>query len=594
MRQRGSATTRTVLLTVLLLVIAALTGASLLTVWHRMRQQVTADFERELAHSVLVFRRADEERMRSLQREDDLLANLPSLKALMTTRDDRTIEDGAIEFWKVSGNDLFAITDGSLMIRAADLHGSPAGEELRRDLHAALQFTHKEYLVSAGHLFRYAVSPVYFGDRASGTLLGYVVTGYSIDAAHVTQLSMQADANTAFLNRNTILASSHDVPIAEAASLLDGTQPSQVQPVRFAGEPYLAVTLPLSEKATFPLFLMFYKSLRGPEREISEISRLLLMVGLCSVLAGSAVMVAVARSLTYPLELLARRVRAFGNGDSRLTVPRHGTREVQQLTADFETMQERITESNRARLENERLATIGIMASSVSHDLRHYLASIYANAEFLAAADVTEGERIEFLEDIRAAVQGTTEMLETLMIFSRTGASVRHAPEHVEVLLRRAVTQVKKHPDTRGVTISTVLASSDAVVAADGKQLERALYNLLLNASQSARFATAEPAVVAEVRAMSACVVVCVTDNGAGVSLAVQKTMFDPFVSAGKQNGTGLGLTLCRCIAQEHGGEVNLVRSAPGETVFELRLPRIGEGLAEKLSFMAQHAGGER
>jgi nitrogen-specific signal transduction histidine kinase len=65
-------------------------------------------------------------------------------------------------------------------------------------------------------------------------------------------------------------------------------------------------------------------------------------------------------------------------------------------------------------------------------------------------------------------------------------------------------------------------------------------------------------------------VIVKVIDNGAGVPEKIRNSLFEPFVSEGKQKGTGLGLTLARCIAVEHGGEVSLVSSRPGETIFQM------------------------
>jgi nitrogen-specific signal transduction histidine kinase len=58
------------------------------------------------------------------------------------------------------------------------------------------------------------------------------------------------------------------------------------------------------------------------------------------------------------------------------------------------------------------------------------------------------------------------------------------------------------------------------------------------------------------------------------LSDAIRDNLFEPFVSAGKQNGTGLGLTLAQCVAEEHGGSVRLVSSRPGETVFVLTIAR--------------------
>jgi nitrogen-specific signal transduction histidine kinase len=65
-----------------------------------------------------------------------------------------------------------------------------------------------------------------------------------------------------------------------------------------------------------------------------------------------------------------------------------------------------------------------------------------------------------------------------------------------------------------------------------------------------------------------------VQDNGAGVPDNIRHTLFEPFVSEGKQKGSGIGLTLAYCIAAEHAGEVILVSSRPGETIFRMTVHR--------------------
>jgi len=68
--------------------------------------------------------------------------------------------------------------------------------------------------------------------------------------------------------------------------------------------------------------------------------------------------------------------------------------------------------------------------------------------------------------------------------------------------------------------------------------------------------------------------VINVIDNGPGVPESIRQSLFEPFVSEGKQKGTGLGLTLAHCIALEHGGEVALISSHPGETIFQMKVAR--------------------
>jgi nitrogen-specific signal transduction histidine kinase len=65
---------------------------------------------------------------------------------------------------------------------------------------------------------------------------------------------------------------------------------------------------------------------------------------------------------------------------------------------------------------------------------------------------------------------------------------------------------------------------------------------------------------------------ISICDSGPGVADSIRETLFQPFVSAGKENGVGLGLTLAQHVAQEHGGEVRLEKSVPGETIFSILL----------------------
>ena len=128
--QRGIST-RLMLVAALLLVIASITIASLLVIRNSMRRQVLDDFSGDLSHSVETFQSFESQRLAALQRENALLADLPSLKALMTTSDERTIADGAIQFWQVGDNDLFALASSDGQVLAAYTQQVP-GHRWRR------------------------------------------------------------------------------------------------------------------------------------------------------------------------------------------------------------------------------------------------------------------------------------------------------------------------------------------------------------------------------------------------------------------------------------------------------------------------------
>ena len=501
--------------------------------------------------------------------ENALLADLPSLKALMTTRDRRTIDDGATEFWQVSESDLFALADSDGVVVTVKTREAGEAPHLAAPLQQLLGSKGKHYVIAGPHLFDIAVRPLFFGSEGRGSLLGYVLSGYAVDRSFVDVISQAAGVQAAFLSGRQALAGT--LMPAPEQQLASGT-PSQVS---IGGEDYLATETDLSKDANGPLRLAVLKSLAESHRAARDINRLVLLLGVAGLLFGTTLMLALSRMVTRPLELLADGVRAFGFGDAVYVLPRGGTQEVRELSNAFARMRREILDANEALLESERLATIGRMASSISHDFRHYLAAVYANAEFLSSPRLSEAERNELFAEIQIAVHGTTELIDSLLIFSKGGARLQRAAESMITVAERAIAMMKAHPESEGVTVdlcSTEPAQCIAVV--DAKQLERAVYNLLLNACQSARHSSAHRCVHVHVAAAPSTIVVTVTDSGAGVAEAVRASLFEPFVSEGKQSGTGLGLTLAQAIAAEHGGAVTLVSTRPGEAVFQLSVQR--------------------
>jgi signal transduction histidine kinase len=570
---------RTYVLLVLGMTVVTLIVTSLyvLIIRNRWRAQVTEDLSLDLEHSVTAFQDLQAERLGALERENALLAELPTLKALMTSGDDLTIQDGAVEFWQISGTDLFALADPHDRIVAAYTKSGTATSILQDGLKNLLISSGKQYLIDGKSLYACSLRPLYFGSDDDGTLLGYVISGVSIERT-VRQISQPTGVEETFLSSGKIVAStltpSLQTSFATQLSSLSGN-PRTPASVKLGDTHFLAATEDLSKTASSPLQLVVLKSLEPAEQSISRINRMVLSAGLLALLCGTVLMITLSRLVTRPLEELSKSVRAFGMGDVDHRIPRRGTEEVLELSAAFARMRNEIQQANRALIESERLATIGRMASSISHDFRHYLATIYANAEFLVGDRFSSKERAEIFADIRAAVLGTTDMIESLLIFSCTGASIKRSPELMATLLERAIALIRTHPDAEGVRIETRYGDpAETGVVVDGKQIERAIFNLLLNACQSVRTSANAARVLVTLEVREQKMIVNVIDNGAGVPETIRKSLFEPFVSEGKQKGTGLGLTLAGTIASEHGGEVILLSSRPGETIFQIKVAR--------------------
>jgi signal transduction histidine kinase len=103
--------------------------------------------------------------------------------------------------------------------------------------------------------------------------------------------------------------------------------------------------------------------------------------------------------------------------------------------------------------------------------------------------------------------------------------------------------------------------------------MERVFYNLLLNGCQAAQICGGHVAV--QVAEANGNLEIRVTDDGPGVEPSLLDKLFQPFVSHGKENGTGLGLTIAQKIVQDHDGTLHLESSVLGRTVMQIVLPRV-------------------
>ncbi|HEY2471521.1 MAG TPA: HAMP domain-containing sensor histidine kinase [Terracidiphilus sp.] len=237
-------------------------------------------------------------------------------------------------------------------------------------------------------------------------------------------------------------------------------------------------------------------------------------------------------------------------------------------------LQEGPNRRGQSRLvQADSISAIGMMACSISHDMRHSLSAIYANAEFLERHDICARMRADLLLEIREAVLAMTHRLDSLLQFGRSGRNNPLVHERVSLVVEKAIAAVKVHPDGRHVPI-TVGMFPPVEADINVTNLESAVYNLLLNACQAATCSTHIPEVKVQLAEVDERIYVTILDNGPGIPAPIRTTLFDPFVTAGKPDGTGLGLALARRVAEEHGGSVFLEDSNREGTAFTLSLTR--------------------
>jgi signal transduction histidine kinase len=283
----------------------------------------------------------------------------------------------------------------------------------------------------------------------------------------------------------------------------------------------------------------------------------------------------ISHTFTRPLSSLLAGVSALERGDFTYALDVRGRDEVAELARAFDRMRDSLHRTQQNLIESERLATIGRMASSISHDLRHSLAAIVANAEFLCESHLSHEQREELYGEVRAAVDRMTELIDSLLEFSRTRESLHPTYGSLRSTVEKAIQAVRSNPEFQRMKVA-VRQSGNADGWFDHRKLERAFFNLLLNACESG----VPGSVQIEIQICETLpgIEMKVSDNGRGIPSSVRNTLFEPFVSQGKENGTGLGLTVVQKIVQDHGGEVAVERTSPDGTVFRISLPRPAPG----------------
>ncbi len=571
---------QTQLLISTLLIICALTGSILLIVRQTVRSQIAEQVRDSTAASLHEFESVQLKLQIQLSRTAALLAELPTLKALMTSRDAPTIQDGSVPFWKLAGSDLFLLADsrGNVMglhLTREGLKASEAGEQLAASLENGEDST---WWFAGGRLYWVFLRSITAGVGNNEKQLGMVAIGYEVDSTIAEQLALVAGSKIVLAANGHVIASTFAPP--EESELQNQIFARVFDPgssssdLILGGENYRVDSVVLHDGPPSPVQCYVFVPLKRSIGFINQLNRTILVSGVSAVFFAFLLLRFVSGTITRPLDNLVAGVRALAGGDYMYSITPRGSSEVAELGESFSNMRGELLASQRKQIETERIAALGRAASSISHDLRHHLAALVANAEFLYEAEKLKLDRNEIYDEIRAASEQITELLDSLRDLADERRTITPVPASIDQTIRRAIEGVQGRPELRNRSI-LMTTTGDMSGVFDPKKMERAFFNLTLNACE----ATAERKGEVEIDILSTpeSFEIRVSDNGSGIPAAIRDTLFDPFVSSGKSNGTGLGLAIVSKIIHDHGGVVSVEHTSEMGTVFLIRLPRSQE-----------------
>jgi signal transduction histidine kinase len=552
--------------------------------WLVQRDVVRASYasvEQEAKASFQAYESLWKERANRLGTVSEILSTMSDVRAAFGTEDAATIRDTADELWsRVSKEDaFFLVADGQGRVVAS--LGQPNSFAVNDDLPvvraARVKFPAQAsgFVQKGDELFQVVVTPVYVQSQGGPVLLNTLVAGYRVDAGVAQTLKNSTGGSEyVFVSRNRVVTSTLTPAITAAIAprlLMNATDISN----------YLAVPTPLRDISGAQVGQLFIlRSLAGARERLAALRREIVALWLLALVAALFTTYFVARKIMQPVAELDRAAAEIAKQNYDYQINVRSQDELGRLAVTFQSMCESIREARKELIRHERISTIGQLSTSIVHDLRNPLAAIYAGAEMMMDSDMPAETTRRLARNIYRASRGIQDMLQELLDVVR-GTSSGSELCSLRDVISAAWNTVAPSADTRGIVLD-LRVGDELECPMERARMERVFANLFENAIEAMH---AGGSISIQGAADGDNIIVRVEDTGPGISASLHDRLFQPFVTAGKKNGLGLGLALSRQTLLDHGGDI-WADGAPGSqktgALFWLRLPKNRMGVTHE------------
>ncbi len=568
----------------MLAVVFLLTASVLVLVQARMRQQVRTDLASTLRTESRVYAEIERVRREQSQQSADLIANQSSLKALMSTNDRLTVDDGSQTILPTSHADLLILENPSGEMLALHAKSSDVTPSIVTPLMQASR-GNEDWWFIGGHLYDVNLVPIMAGSGTEERVLGRMALGHEITRASLLNSGDFGKSAFSLERDGRVLLSSLPADVwseLETALPEEKTPANSVREFQVRGERYLASFAELP--GDHPVRLYCLQSYDQATAFLHALNHMLLILGAVAVFVGALIAFLLSRQITRPLEQLVVGTQALQKGDFEFQIPVRGDDEVADLGRAFEEMRDSLKKSREGMLRSARLEAVGRLAGGVAHDFNNLVMIIKGYSDMLL--DSASPESRPHLEEIKRAGDRASALTRQLLAFSRKqilepqvldpNQTVRNMVKMLRVLI--------------GEDIELVTSLSDQIgrVQADPGQLEQVVMNLAVNArdampsggrlvieTQSCHLNEAYVATNAEA-SVGEYVLIAVTDNGTGMNKETMAQIFEPFFTTKEQGkGTGLGLATVYGIVKQSRGHVAVYSEIDHGTTFKVYLPAL-------------------
>lgn len=577
------------------LVAVVVAAGSILVVNNRFHEYTHEEDQVRLGHASGRFDTFQATKMRSLLAQAVNIANDPRLRGVLSTGDQATIREAAEKTQLLYKMDLFWVTDveGKVIYRVDQPQkwgDSIADLAVIRDVRNG--YDSGDLWIVGNILHQVAAVPVYSGR----TPIGILIVGQSFKNWINREFAQLTGMQIAFVTMDEAAESSliedNLQPLKEVLSeaqirqgwTMDslprvpwlGRGPNNTPPAgpfiefHFNGEPYAGSAFRLNDATNTPLATgLVFQSTKQREELLNKLQRALLYVGLVAIGFALIVSLVFANGLSRPIDELVKAAERLAQDDLDTPVPHSRGDELGVLAKEMDSMRQTLKDARTALIQSERLTTIGRMASSMTHDFRQPISTIHGFMQLMAMEGVTVEQRKNYSQLVLRQIERMQGMINELLDFARGEVRLNLQTVNLESFLQGIVENFEPEAKRKNIELRCDCGYHDTVVVDPGR-IERGIDNIVRNAMQAVdrnghlRIATQK---------MDNHVAILIEDDGPGIPEDLLDKLFEPFVSHGKREGTGLGLAVTKKVVEEHGGEIQVTTEQGVGTTFKLLLP---------------------
>lgn len=298
------------------------------------------------------------------------------------------------------------------------------------------------------------------------------------------------------------------------------------------------------------------------------------------------------KTATYivaPIKRLSEITRKISEGNMTLRAPIREHDETYSLALSFNTMldklqltyqsleksMELLSEKQAQLVDSEKRASMGLLVSGVAHELNNplYNISLTVDAMREELKDLTPQNISEYIDDIAKQSKRAHDIIDNLLDFARARKSTEMKKYDIVSIVKESFDLVINHLRINNIALKQDLPDAPVFIRGNHSKLEQVLVSIYTNAIQAMK-KNGRLSVSVGTDAENKNVLVKISDSGPGIQQEDIKNIFEPFFTTKPVGqGTGLGLSVCRSLVQEHNGEIE-VESKIGEgTTFTIKFP---------------------